>query len=139
MGEGPDDDRQHHSCGHRRFEELDGDRHRRRDGREGVRQREDSLQREDNAVHIVERGVRFVGGVGVVGVLNVNVMRSVMAVHHQFVMVMVGGFMNVRCRRQRQGGEAYGQDERCRTREPHHSACYVSRWTAATEVFLKSA
>lgn len=51
--------------------------------------------------------------------VDVNVMRSAMAVHHQVVMVVAGGLVDVRGRRQRHGNEADRQHERRHTREGH--------------------
>ena len=141
MDERSDDDRQHRSSSRPRFEELDRDRHWRPDGRECVRQRQDGIERQDNGIHIVERRAVIVGVVvvGGAGMLDVHVMRSTVAVHHQFMMVLLGGFMDVRRRRQREDGEANCQHERRWTRETHQPGCYVSGRTGATEVFLKRA
>jgi hypothetical protein len=118
VGARPDDDWQYWRHGHRRLEELDGEGHRRRDDRKRVRDCEDRMEGEDDAVHIVERGVMVVD---VVGVMEVQMMGCAVTVHHQVVMGIVQ-FVDVRYRRQRKGREAKRQYERRCTRETHRTA-----------------
>lgn len=115
MGERLDHDRQHRRCDSRGLEHRDRCGHRRGDRCIAVRKPENGVQCNDDAVHVVDRGVVIVR----VSVLDVNMMRRAMAVHHQVVMVMVRGLVNVRRRRQWHGGEADRQHERGHTREAH--------------------
>ncbi len=117
MGERLDDDGQHHRGDSRRLEYRDRRGRRWDDGRIAVRQPEDRVQCQDDAVHIVDRGGVIVGvGVGGgVSVVDVNMMRSAMAVHHQVVMVVIRGLMDVRRRCERHGNEAECQHARRHT------------------------
>ena len=112
-----------------RRRELYGDAGGRRDDSERVGQREDRLEREDEALDVVKGDA-----LEVFGRCLVMMMSCAVTVHDLLVHAVTVAFVHVRRRCQRHDGHAGGEHERCYGRQLHPTACYETRAAGATEI-----